>query len=426
MKYVRIKNNGEIEPEALSLVGASTKRTDTSKIGQFGSGNKFALAYLLRNGYNVQIFAGHNEIKLTQQPCKYRDQEFQLLYVNSEKTSITLEMGKDWQFWQAMREIYCNAIDEGGNELEFVNHITPIEGETHFYIENQKDVMDFIANFDNYFAERKKVLFECRYGRILEKSGEKANIYRKGIRCYNSDKLSVFDYDFNDIEITEDRIVKYSWEIAGKIWNLVYACEDKEVILSILHQSAKAQYIESSTSYGGLDISKSSQCFKDVVKSIRTAPRSYAGALSPEEQHNHIIVPTEVFESIRGVIGNDNVGTRFKVSLSGELYTEVVPSELTKETLNKALDFLKEVQFDMPYDIKIVKFGESNIMGCAHQGEILISELAIERGVNDTVNTIIEEFIHLKHGVQDETRAFQTASINELIAYMKKVNAFAI
>lgn len=51
MKYIRIKNQWLIEPQALHLVGASTKRNDASKIGQFGSGNKYAMAYLLRNNY---------------------------------------------------------------------------------------------------------------------------------------------------------------------------------------------------------------------------------------------------------------------------------------------------------------------------------------------------------------------------------------
>ena len=55
MKYLIITNKGEIEPQALHLVGASTKRGDSSKIGQFGSGNKYALAYLLRNEHEVLI-----------------------------------------------------------------------------------------------------------------------------------------------------------------------------------------------------------------------------------------------------------------------------------------------------------------------------------------------------------------------------------
>ncbi len=98
MKYIKIKNIGLIEPQALYLVGASTKRNDFSKIGQFGSGNKYALAFFLRNGYEVKVFSGLNEIKIETRKETFRDHDFNVIYVNGEKSSITTEMGKDWVF----------------------------------------------------------------------------------------------------------------------------------------------------------------------------------------------------------------------------------------------------------------------------------------------------------------------------------------
>ena len=53
MNYLKIRSKGKIDIEALSLLGASSKRGDETKIGQFGSGNKFAIAYLLRNNYEI-------------------------------------------------------------------------------------------------------------------------------------------------------------------------------------------------------------------------------------------------------------------------------------------------------------------------------------------------------------------------------------
>ena len=80
MNYIRIKNNGIIDAKALHLVGASTKRDDSSKIGQFGSGNKYALAYLLRNNYNVKVFAGTREIEIKSEVEQFRDKEFNVIF----------------------------------------------------------------------------------------------------------------------------------------------------------------------------------------------------------------------------------------------------------------------------------------------------------------------------------------------------------
>jgi len=433
MKYIKITNNGMIEPEALHLVGASSKVNDSSKIGQFGSGNKYAMAYLLRNDYALKVFSGEKEIKITTEEVTFRDNTYQVVYIDGEKTSITTQMGKDWEFWQALREIYCNAIDEGGSSMEFVQHIDPKDGETHFYIDTKKDVVEFVSNFDNYFAENKDVLFECEQGRILKKGDADAyaNIYRKGIRCYDSTQKSLFDYDFNDISIDENRIVKYSWKIQEKMWDLLYRCDNKEVIMQVLHNCANTNFVESYISdFSDISSSNISEEFKECLKEIRVCPKAYGGLLKPDEQHNHVIVPTKVFESVRGYIGDDNVGAAFRVGRDGAIWRPLERTDLHNATLEKAMDFLKEVEFGEPleYDIVVGLFDSKKILGFADSTEnkIVLSDICMDMGVNEVVNTIIEEFIHLKYEVKDETRGFQTSIITEFISYMKKKNAYLI
>lgn len=427
MKYVKIKNNGHIEPQAIYLVGASSKINDASKIGQFGSGNKYALAYLLRNDYDVQIFAGKTEIQINTQPETFRENIYNVIYVNGEKTSITTEMGKDWQFWQAIREIYCNAIDEGGSTIELVNEIAPIENETHFYIDMKKDVSEFFANFDNYFATNKKVLFECKDGRILEKSGSNANIYRKGIRCFNSNMESVFDYDFANIEIEESRIVKYRWHVEEKIWKLIYQCDNEELIMQILANCSDDNYIESEVAdYSNVNSGNMSEAFKKCLKKINVAPIGFAGLLKPDEVHNFLLLPTKIYSSVKGVLGSENVGKRFDITKKGAIYRIVEPNELQEASIQKAIDFLNECNFSITYPIKSAIFDDKSTLGTVNNDTIILSDICLEKGANEIANTIIEEYIHIKYDVSDETRGFQTAMITEFISYMKKVNAYAI
>lgn len=408
-------------------MGASSKRNDHTKIGQFGSGNKYALAYFLRNGYEVKIFAGEKEITVGMKPETFRDITFNVIYVNGEKTSITSDMGKDWQFWQAIREVYCNAIDEGGYSMDFVQDINPVAGETHFYIDAKKDVSEFVNNFDNYFATKKKILFECEYGRILEKSGTTANVYRKGVKCFISNKVSVFDYDFNEIEIDENRLVKYFWEVEENIWRLIYQCDNREMIVSILTNASTHNYLEGSLSdYCTLNASKVSDTFKDCLKSLNLAPAGYAGLLKPDEVHNHVIVPTKVFSSVRAHIPESNVGDKFKITKRGAMYREIEITDIYKATIDKAMDFFKESEFEIPYQIKVAIFDEKEINGAAIDGEIFLSDVCLERGVNDVVNCIIEEYIHIKYGCADETKHFQMSLITEFIGYMKRKNAYLI
>lgn len=420
-----------IEPEALHLVGASSKRNDSSKIGQFGSGNKYAMAYLLRNGYELKVFSGTTEIKITTQKSTFRGDEYNVVYIDGEKTSITTEMGKDWQFWQALREIYCNAIDEGDFSMDFVQNMEPVEGETHFYIDTKKDVMEFVSNFDNYFAQNKEVLFECEQGRILKKEPGIANVYRKGIKCYETNKNSIFDYDISNISIDENRLVSYSWKIPEKIWDLIYRCTNKEVIMQVLHQSGDSNFLEGAIGdFSDINSSNISAEFKECLKGINVCPKSFGGLLKPDEVHNHIIVPTKVFEAVRGHINDENVGESFRVGRGGSLWRQADLSELHLATLKQAEEFFKEVGCEemLTYEIIGAIFDSKDILGYANKADeqIVLSDICLDRGINEVVNTIIEEYIHLKHGVKDNSRGFQTAIISEFISYMKKINSYVI
>lgn len=429
MKHIQIKNNGLIEPQALYLLGASTKRNDSSKIGQFGSGNKYAIAYLLRNGYEIKVFSGLNEIKIETKEEVFRENKFQVLYINGERTSITTDTGTvGWNnIWMCLRELISNSMDEGGYEMNFVNTIQPAENQTHFYIQNKSDTREFVINYDNYFSTNKEVLFECEAGQILKKTGDKINIYRKGIRCFDTNKNGIFDYSFSEIEIDENRMVKYNWKINEKMWDLIFRCDKEDIIMQILHNCGNDQFMEGCVEeYSSVHAGNMSEVYLKCIKKVRLAPRGRAGLLKQDELDSHIIIPTKIFQTVRGVIGDENVGDKFKVNKDGAIFREIELTNLHKATLKEVMYFFKEVKFDIPYEIKIAIFEDKEVAGCAYKKVIYISDICMDRGVNDVVNTIIEEFIHIKYKAGDETRAFQTAMITEFIAYMKKCNSIVI
>lgn len=428
MNYLKISNTGLLDVEALSLLGASTKRGDNSKIGQFGSGNKYAIAYLLRNNYDVKIFSGTTEIKIDTVTKSFRDKTYSVIRFNEKETSITTEFGKDWQLWQAIREVYCNAIDEGNDKMEYVSDVAPIENETHFYIKNRAEVSSFVSSFDKYFSQSKRVLFECSEGKIIEKSGEQLNLYRRGIRCLETDKHSIFDYDLKDITIDENRLVCYPWQVSSKVWSIIYQCTNKEVIKQILFCCADAQMIECiDTEWTSLSASNMSQEFKEVLRELKLAPRTLSGLLSVEERGLVTIIPSLIFDHAKAHIDNNNLATKFKV-YKGGAYVEIENTPLFNATLSKALDFFNECGYDIKYPVQGARFDDKNILGFADKQEqkIIVSEICMDRGVQEVVETIIEENIHLKYDVSDETRGFQNAAIQELVTLLKVQNAYSI
>ena len=112
-----IENKGELDVSSLILLGASTKREDDSKIGFFGSGNKYAIATLIRMGVGFRIFSGNNEVVITTNDINFRGRTFKQILIDGQQTSLTTDMGPQWEEWMALREWVSNSLDEGQSNI---------------------------------------------------------------------------------------------------------------------------------------------------------------------------------------------------------------------------------------------------------------------------------------------------------------------
>jgi len=110
MKYLKITNNGELDIRLVALMGGTTKANDKYKIGQFGTGLKYTLAFLYRNNLDFKIFVGEQEVKLHTEKEEIRGETFEIICINGQRTSITTKMGEDWEAWMIVRELWCNAL----------------------------------------------------------------------------------------------------------------------------------------------------------------------------------------------------------------------------------------------------------------------------------------------------------------------------
>lgn len=215
--FLIISNKNLIEIEDLTLLGSSTKRGNEEKIGQFGSGWKYALATLMREDLTPIIYSGLEEIKIDTSITIHRNTPKEIITVNNEKTSITTSTGLEWNLWMAIREIISNAIDEEEFDYNIINIASKSEqlDFSNYQEENYSKVIipmnsklsNIIMNFDNYFSFDRKPYFRCKNFKIFKKKEKSETIiYRKGIRCYDSSNSSIYDFDFNNLNINESRL----------------------------------------------------------------------------------------------------------------------------------------------------------------------------------------------------------------------------
>jgi hypothetical protein len=231
MQYLCIQNRGEVDPQALTLLGASVKEGES--IGFFGSGNKYAIASVLRIGLSLRIFSGEREIILETRPQNFRNETFQVLHVDGQPTSITTRTGPKWEIRDAIREFYSNALDEG-ECVKF--HTSDIYGEsntTKIFIEINDEITVMLQSWHNYFLDETLVpLDDNAVARIYPPNP--ANYFRKGVWiCEDRDSMGYFTYDFKEFDLPESRKVS-SYSVFCAMQNALSYCISEVVFATML------------------------------------------------------------------------------------------------------------------------------------------------------------------------------------------------
>ena len=114
-KILNFANNGTISLLDLTTMGDSSKREDTSKIGQFDSGLKYAISILVRNKVDFEILTGDYKYTFSEYMESEGGKSKNLIRIKQHNwktaedvfytSAFAVNLGFDWDFWMAIREI---------------------------------------------------------------------------------------------------------------------------------------------------------------------------------------------------------------------------------------------------------------------------------------------------------------------------------
>jgi hypothetical protein len=221
-KNLTFSNNGILSLLDLTSMGDSSKRDDHSKTGKYDSGLKYAIAILLRNNIDMKITSGDYEYTfvpelVTDKVTKKEKhligiKQFDIPFGNWQYhlTGFAVNLGYDWEFWMAIRELYANCLDEGGTFT--LNNIKSEEYDTHITLFANDKLQEVIDNWDSYFLTGEPVFISHQenikiYDNNLQSS--EFTIYKNGIKIFSDpDQKSKYVYDHSIAEIDEMRVIR--------------------------------------------------------------------------------------------------------------------------------------------------------------------------------------------------------------------------
>jgi hypothetical protein len=389
MSTVYFINDGEIDLLSISSFGVSVKESK-SPIGFFGTGLKYAIAVLLRHEQKVTAFIGKTEVKFSLVKKMVRDKEFNFvaMKVNGGDVQVlgfTTELGKSWELWMAYREIVCNAKDEGGgvtflqNSAETGKTIFMVDGDKFFAIakEAHKFILEDAADF--------------QLGGVEVRNRKNHGFFYRGVKIQDFEKPFLHTYNETGfIELTEDRTAKNQSLPAYYIAKAISLSKDVVFLRKCL--TASDAYMESKIDYYG-----------------------WSG-----------LVPSKEFLETVGKCYSENMTDVNKTAIQlwkDESHLNFQPkdidlSKVQRQTLVKAIAFCKTIGFAVDkYPIHIVESLGSGTLGLALNDQIYIAEQVIALGgTKQLSSTLIEEYLHLRHGWKDCTRELQSFLFDKMVS----------
>lgn len=302
-RAVVFKTHGHIPIEAFTTFGINSKPNSLNPIGFFGSGLKYAVSVLVREGIEVSVWVGMTEYRFKIAREEFRDKEFgfvymgvhanvwrekllQAVYHGTQRLPFTTEFGKTWKLWQAFRELESNTRDENGET--FIAESFGLDeiragslNTTHIAVKGEAFVQEYYERHKTFLPEGLRERNSTDRLQVLDKPG--GAIYYRGIRVLDleGDRKSKFTYNIlQQMELTEDRTLKNVHEAERIIAEHISQSEDKKLVSSALDGNKS---LESNLPYDW-GYSPPSEVFSSYASrpSAPSRAQSYTGYFKPK------------------------------------------------------------------------------------------------------------------------------------------------
>lgn len=373
---VSFRTEGLIDPRCITTLGVSVKEKD-NPIGYFGTGMKYAIAIILRNGGKISVWRGMEEIRFSVKKVQIRNETAEIVCMGDTELGFTTQLGKNWEVWQAFRELYCNTLDESGEILqgdrEREDGYTTIVVQMESFAQCLRDVHLYILQ---------PALIHARPTAEFHR-GPSNSIFYRSIRVMQrySDKPGKYTINvLQNLELTEDRTVKYSSHALMAIAEGVLKSTDHSFIEAYLTVGPNFAEHEFDLDWGHITPSDTFLAVARRVASDTSRPinRSCIEVLARHKEKPELIE------------------------------AELLPNE--DVAMQRAIEFCKALKYTVDeFPIRIMESLGEGILGCAdvETRQIHIAKRALQMGDLTLAATLIEEWAHIKHGHKDCDRGMQ-------------------
>jgi hypothetical protein len=385
------QNHGLIDLRAITVMGINAK-VSKNPIGQFGTGLKYSIAVLLRSGCKISLFIGENEWTFTTQKDSFRSKEFDMVRVHGPQGQtmqlpFTLELGKHWEPWMAIRELESNCRDEGGTS--WANADYQLSADITTIVISGTTADHEYSKLSNIFI-KSEALWKNDVLEVypIENPEQQGWVYYRGVRCGTVAKPVAYRYNLLQAKtLTEDRTFKYSWSATEDLAEL-RKCTNREIIRTIV-DSRRKDTTEGDINYTQYNLSDE---FIDEVTTL-------------------------------GIRATHSAWRAVRMAKGYSEYEEVEPDALQRAAIAKAQAFIRAMGETRigNFPVHLSPDLGPKVLGRAENGQIWLTLRVFEMGMKQVVSTMYEEYIHLDRKYSDLDYEMQNFLFDTIITQAAKL-----
>lgn len=387
------QNPGLIDLRAVQIMGLNAKETK-NPIGQFGTGLKYSIAVLLRNNCRVSIWRGMDEYKFGKRPEKFRSKDFEIVSMMlasngfEQDLGFTLELGKHWEPWMAIRELESNARDEDGRS--FANTDYQLSPTTTTIVIDGAVAEQAFAQICDIFVNTKPLWAnDSLEVHRAENPSQLQWLHYRGVRCQKLEKPSLYRYNLLTVQqLTEDRTFKYSWSGMGEMCQLGYLT------------------------------------LEPVIRDIVQAPK---GTFESDIQFSEHLL-SEEFQTIVGGLANranPSAWRAVRMAKGFAEFEELPLDTMHLEMLERAQAFIEKMGEPRVRNFPVFLASDlgPNRLGTAlhSRKEIWLSTRVFEMGMKQLISCLYEEYVHLDRKLSDLDYEMQNFLFDTIITMAAKL-----
>lgn len=393
----------------LFTMGMSVK-TSSNPIGFFGTGLKYAIAITLRIGGSINIATDTTKYEFSTYKKTVRGKEMDMITCaakdhdakewDHKPMPMTTDYGKTWHPWMALRELYSNTLDEGGDVYEDALNSVPSGAYTVIEVDCPH-IYDAWQQRDRYFLRKSRKPVHVEQHHLEIYSSAFNGYYYRGILVSPSDVKAGLTYNvLANHPLSEDRAM-HQYYVGQTVLYTMRQCKDTDLLTQFFEAVCDTSTMEHNFPFDQLSMLPRSPefdriCERVYKKNIMDAPTSMKNFI-------HEITRDREYRSI---------------------FYETVLNKTQSEQFDSCIVLLNSCGYDFT---KIDIYASHDVEGFAvcnmKQHCIVFNPTLCLDCINweeQMCKTLLEEYVHLKSGQLDYTAAFQDALTFEIYRQIKE------